>query len=233
MTKHRLAYETLREAILDGLLPPGTRLVLHDIAARLGVSPIPLREALRLLERDGLIEVQPHTKVVVKEFPFEEALWAAEMRLLLEPAAARDAVPNFTSRHLTATRLAFEELRAHGSGGVSHAYLESYGAFYDSIFVATPNQRLVRSLMELRAVARHFRSVYLGDDIVQGAEADLALVLGALAAGDADGVYVAVRLHRSKCLAQLQGLAGERPEGVSPTASAGASRNRTALMNVW
>ncbi len=233
MTKHRLAYETLREAILDGFLPPGTRLVLHDIAARLGVSPIPLREALRLLERDDLIEVQPHTKVVVKEFPFEEALWAAEMRLLLEPAAARDAVPNFTSRHLTVTRLAFEELKSPGSGGVSNAFLESYGAFFDSIFAATPNQRLVRSLMELRAVARRFRSVYQGEDVVQEAEEDLALILGALTAGDADGVHGAVRLHRSKCLTQLQCLAAKRREGVDTATSAGATGNRAALMNVW
>src|SRR5690606_3746135 len=62
-TKAQYVYESLREDILQGRLRPGARLVFSQVASRFGVSPIPVREAVRQLETEGLVELKPHTRV--------------------------------------------------------------------------------------------------------------------------------------------------------------------------
>src|SRR5690606_38210377 len=91
VTKCRHVYEALREEIIEGDLLPGERLVFSSLAKRFGVSPIPVREAVRRLESEGLVELQPHTKVLVKGFPVEHGIWAFELRAELEPAAIQQA----------------------------------------------------------------------------------------------------------------------------------------------
>lgn len=59
-SKNELVYESLRAAIIHGELAPGVRLVIDDLAAELGVSPIPVREALRQLEADGFVTSEPY-----------------------------------------------------------------------------------------------------------------------------------------------------------------------------
>ena len=72
MTKVEYVYRSLREEILVGTLPPGKRLLFADLAKRFGVSAIPVREAVRQLESDDLVEFKPHTRVEVKSLPFTE-----------------------------------------------------------------------------------------------------------------------------------------------------------------
>lgn len=64
-TKQRYVYTTLRDRIIHCTLVPGQRLIIEEIATQLGVSPIPVREALQLLQSEGLIESTPHTGAIV------------------------------------------------------------------------------------------------------------------------------------------------------------------------
>lgn len=66
-SKNELVYESLRAAILQGELKPGSRLVIDDVATELGVSPIPVREALRQLEADGFVTFEPYIGATVTE----------------------------------------------------------------------------------------------------------------------------------------------------------------------
>src|SRR5579871_6440709 len=68
------AYDALREAILLGQLPPGTRIVEAEIARQMGISRGPIREAVRQLEQDGLVEYQPRHGVIVAELTREQVL---------------------------------------------------------------------------------------------------------------------------------------------------------------
>ncbi len=203
-TKLMRVYGALREEILDGRLPPGERLVLHELAARLGVSPIPVREALRLLERDDLVEVEPHTKVAVRALPVAEALWAAELRAHLEPVAARDATDRLDEGQLAGAGRALAELRLWLGTDHSPGLRASYTEFHDIIFAATPNRRLVRAISESRLVGRRFRAVYQVETMLPGVEHDLADVLHALEARDPAAVFAAVTDHRRRALAQLR-----------------------------
>lgn len=87
------AVDRLRREIFDGQLPPGTRLAEAAEAKRLGVSRVPVREAFAALERDGLLEFTKTGRTVVKQLTAQDFEELFEMRLLLEPAAARAAFP--------------------------------------------------------------------------------------------------------------------------------------------
>lgn len=85
------AYEVIRKRILAGDLAPGQPVRQDAIAVELGVSKIPLREALGRLEQDGLLSSQPNRGYVVRPLSAEEAAEVYELRLKIEPGAAAEA----------------------------------------------------------------------------------------------------------------------------------------------
>ncbi len=89
-------YTHLREQILDNTLPPGTVLSEVPLAASLGVSRGPIREALGRLAAEGLVTVRPRRGAVVSALTHEEFLQAYQVREALETLAIRLAVPNLT-----------------------------------------------------------------------------------------------------------------------------------------
>lgn len=90
-TAHEYVRDSLRVAILRGSVAGGTRLVQADIASELGVSTTPVREALRDLASEGLIELDAHRGAVVKKFRYEELVEIHDLTKLLEPEAMRHA----------------------------------------------------------------------------------------------------------------------------------------------
>ena len=79
----------LRDAILDGVRAPGGRLIERDLAAEFGVSRVPVRDALKVLVAEGLVELRPHTWAVVREFTDADLADLDEVRAVLEPLAFR------------------------------------------------------------------------------------------------------------------------------------------------
>jgi DNA-binding GntR family transcriptional regulator len=86
-----VAYEALRDAITSGSLLPGTRLREATLARHLGISTTPVREALRRLDREGLVRLSPNRGAVVAEFDLREILDLFEIREVLETHAVRRA----------------------------------------------------------------------------------------------------------------------------------------------
>lgn len=88
-TLTRRVYETLRDEIIDGVLAPGDRLVRKKVAARLGVSPMPVMEALYMLEVDGLVESRPLYGCRVKPLTMDDIENGLVLREAIECQAAR------------------------------------------------------------------------------------------------------------------------------------------------
>ena len=104
------AFATLHEAIVTGVLAPGERLPIEELAEVLEMSPMPIREALRLLDSVGLVENIPHRGARVTELSIDDLREVYEARLALEPLAVRHAAENFTKEN---AERATEALSAH------------------------------------------------------------------------------------------------------------------------
>jgi DNA-binding GntR family transcriptional regulator len=104
------AFATLHEAIVTGVLAPGERLPIEELAEILEMSPMPIREALRLLDSVGLAENIPHRGARVTELSIEDLREVYEARLALEPLAVQHAAEKFTEADATN---AAERLQAH------------------------------------------------------------------------------------------------------------------------
>ncbi|HZX69006.1 MAG TPA: GntR family transcriptional regulator, partial [Candidatus Elarobacter sp.] len=87
--------EELREAILTGRYAPGARLVQDDLAEAFGVSRIPLREALRRLEGEGLVLISPNRGAVVRTLAPKDVVDLYDLRLALESLALRRAAERY------------------------------------------------------------------------------------------------------------------------------------------
>ncbi len=99
-TKTESAVRTLRDRIRTGELVAGQRLRIEELKAELGMSPTPIREALRLLQADGLIDYRPHQGMVVSKLSPLDVAEVLRLRLVLEPLAVELAVPQLTAADL-------------------------------------------------------------------------------------------------------------------------------------
>jgi DNA-binding GntR family transcriptional regulator len=104
VTKADRAYEGLRQAILTGELEPKEPINPKAVAGDLGMSVIPVREALRRLEQEGLVVIKPHVGATVRELPIAELRENLLIRSELEALAARLATPRLTAADLTTLR---------------------------------------------------------------------------------------------------------------------------------
>ena len=95
-TSEKFVYHSLRSAIMSGQLAAGRRIVQSDIAVQHGISVTPVREALRRLETEGLIELEAHKGATVRALSFENAHEIYELRMVLEPMLAPRALAALT-----------------------------------------------------------------------------------------------------------------------------------------
>lgn len=145
------AVEELQEAILSGALPPGTPLRLEQLARSLEMSAMPVREAVRQLERLGLAEHVPHRGARVSELSVGDLRETYEARLALETLAVRHAAERFTAEHAdAAARRLAEHVRSYEAGDVRGGR-EAHARFHLGLYATSGSQwlpRLIRPLWE-------------------------------------------------------------------------------------
>jgi DNA-binding GntR family transcriptional regulator len=106
-----IAYDYIRKRILNGEYAPGEALITNFLAPEIGVSRTPIRDALRQLEADGLVTIQPRLGASVKKMDIKTLRESCELRLALETHAAGLAARNRTHVDLHEINLALEEMR--------------------------------------------------------------------------------------------------------------------------
>lgn len=141
-----LIADAIRTGILDGTIVAGQQLVQDDLARAFGTSRIPVREALRQLESDGIIAYHPHRGASVALLSARDVKEIYEMRAPLEKLALRLAVPNLERVHLTAAARAIDD--STGSSSVV-----SFGRlnwrFHEALYEAANRPRLLRTIRNL------------------------------------------------------------------------------------
>ena len=154
-------YEHLREKILCGDIPAGSDLVQAQVAKRYGVSRGPVREAFRLLQREGLIEAQINVRAKVTDLTATEAEHLYALRVVNEALALRMSVPYFSPEEL-------DELdRLVASVGESQA--RGFGAWeqqherFHALLLVHAGARLCHSLAQWAEYTERYRRVYVSD----------------------------------------------------------------------
>lgn len=159
-TRAQIILEELRGRISAGVLAPGERLLLKSIAGQFGCSEIPVREALRSLQSEGLINVIAHSGAFVSAPDIDELVQLTEIRSILEPEAAVAAAPHIDAEMLVVLRAMLSEM----SGLVKQDAWEECGRlnrrFHFSILDRTPNIKLVSLIKDLWGQADRARLVY-------------------------------------------------------------------------
>ncbi|MCW2555337.1 MAG: transcriptional regulator, GntR family, partial [Mycobacterium sp.] len=110
VTGARVADE-LREAILHGAHPPGTRLRQEELAAQYGASRVPVREALRILESEGLIVTVANTGAWIAQLSLDECVELYQVRERIEPLLLRYSVPHLTPEQIDQLGDLVEQMR--------------------------------------------------------------------------------------------------------------------------
>jgi len=149
-TTHQFAYELLKRAILRGTLQGGARLVQADIAAELNVSITPIREAMRDLAAEGLIQIDPHRGGVVREVSLEDVREVYYLRKLLEPVAARRAVKRISQGTIEAAAKLQAEMDAERDPG---RWVELNRLFHGVLLDAAESPRLAGMIGMLQDAA--------------------------------------------------------------------------------
>jgi DNA-binding GntR family transcriptional regulator len=128
------AVEAIRTSILQGYLKPGDRLVETEIAEQMGTSRGPIREALRELERDGLVISEPYRETVVADITLEEVQeLLVPIRRVLEVFAVRQAITRMGDQDLALLDRLVADMRDAGEIGDLHQVVEKDMAFHEAI----------------------------------------------------------------------------------------------------
>lgn len=219
VTKLQFAYATLREAIIRCELKPGERLVIDDLARRFDVSSIPVREALRILESEGLVVSVAHTGTTVA--PVSRQLVIEVFAILegLETVSGRAAALAITDEGLARLELLVDRMDRALSGNRPGAWAELNTEFHLAIsrLSAMPmvDQMLRRALDHWDRVRRYFFSGVFTRR-AEAAQREHRQMLVQLRARDVEGIERTMRAHNRGALqAYMTYLDAAGPEETS------------------
>lgn len=155
------AFATLHEAIVTGVLVPGERLPIEELAEVLGMSPMPIREALRHLDSVGLVENIPHRGARVTELSIEDLREVYEARLSLEPLAVRHAAERFTEEEAVIARQRLDaHVAAYGRRDLRQIW-STHTAFHFALYEAARSRWMIRLIHPLWETSERYRFAML------------------------------------------------------------------------
>ncbi len=190
-----LVYQRLKQAIIEGQLRPGEHLVETKIAARLGVSRVPVREAIRSLERENLVSPSPKG-MVVSSFTRIDIEEVYAVRAVLEALGCRLAAQRITPSDKAELRQILKRSRQAISAKDISALTACDIEFHDILITASGNATLKKTLNQLRDSVRRFRAASIAlpgrpEEVLQ----DHVAIAQAVMAGDAERAETLVYDH--------------------------------------
>lgn len=195
-TAHEYVRSVLRRAILNGELASGSRLVQAELAAMLDVSTTPVREALRDLATEGLVQFDPHRGAIVTELSVDDLHDIYELRLVLEPLAMRQAVPKVSAALL-------ERLRRLHNGMLqephSAEWVDRNRVFHMAVYETAASPRLAAIIRNLQDASVMYigASLHLQPALRDEANKDHGVILDALERRDVEAAVNALIEHLS------------------------------------
>ncbi len=187
-------YENTRRSIIDGKFPPGSPLKISDLANLNEVSLIPVREAIRILASEGLVEVVPNRGAFVSKVTLSELLDIYQTRIVLEVEAVRQAAPRIESDDIATGRILVQ--RIHDAVvGQEEDFLAVHRQFHFLIYDRSESFWLLRLIHMLWDHSERYRQFSMPRVEPQTILEEHGAILDCLEANDTAGAMAALRIH--------------------------------------
>ena len=147
----------LRASILRGEILPAEKILQDETATALGVSRMPVREALRVLEREGFVRLIPNRGAIVRELSIQDIREVYQIRIELEGLAARLAAPLAADEQIRELRHLVSLMREASEHDDIHRLLELNKRFHETCYRSAQNARLLRAIDDLRNYSLRYR----------------------------------------------------------------------------
>jgi DNA-binding GntR family transcriptional regulator len=211
-TKTTLALEALREAIQSGEIQPGERLTFASLAERLGMSTTPVREAIRILDAEGLITYRPHYGVTVPDLSIKDAEEIYMMRTLLEGFATELAVPRLTQEGVARLVSLEKEMQDAFDRGETDRLAEANARWHLLVYESSQTKYLLEFIMRMWT-AFPWDTIWLIPGRAEQSLPQHGEIMEAIQARDAAKASELMRAHilsgRESVIAHLQALQRE------------------------
>lgn len=208
-TAQQFVLDELRRAITSGELKPGAPIRQDALAERLDVSRVPLREALKMLESEGLVVHHAHRGYFVTELSLADLSEIYRIREILEAEAVRAATARMSPETLASLLEAQREVERTGAAGDVTAMAAANRRFHFLLIEASGMPRLVRLIGTLWDATDAYRSLYYGEALNRERVVhEHRAVLDALRDGDAEQAVQRLDEHRAHAVSALRGVLG-------------------------
>lgn len=203
----------LRDRIIKGQLAPRDRIVERQLSAELDVSRTPIREALKLLEVDGLIDITLHRGAVVCDYRPEDAVALFDVIAVLEGLAARRFCAAVTEETLQKIEDLHRDMLEHHAAGRMGAYFDVNSVIHDAIVAGSGNPELqaTHEKLMIRARRGRFLAIMKAERLAE-AVAEHEILMRCLHARDAEGaaqIWETHLRHTGETLADVLGQSGD------------------------
>lgn len=206
-TAQQFVLGELRRAITTGRLRPGAPIRQDTLADELGVSRVPLREALKTLQGEGLVTYHAHRGYFVEELSLDDLREVYRIREILEAEAVRQAVRHLTDEDLDVLEKAQLEVERAEAAGDILQMTEANRTFHMTLYEYAGMPRLTRLIGSLWDATDAYRSIYYGDGGNRSrVVAEHRATLQALRRRDADAAVEILDEHRARAVAALESL---------------------------
>lgn len=158
-----IVFENLREAILEGKLEPGQRMMEIQLAEQLGVSRTPVREAIRKLELEGLVVMIPRKGAYVADVSIKDIMEVLEIRVAIEGLAASLAAERITDEELDGLEMSFYQFKQCYQRDDVEGMIQKDVEFHERIFAAARNNKLTQIFQGLSEQIYRFRVAYIAE----------------------------------------------------------------------
>ena len=213
------AFESLHAAIVTGQLRPGARLPIQELAERLAMSPMPIREAVRRLHAEGLVENIPHRGARVTELSIDDLAEVYEARLALELLAIRGAAEHFTRADAAGARRALKRLHRMADDN-SSATSAAHTAFHFGLYAVAGSAWLLRLSRPGWETSERYCVEAPHCHQLAGRKGEHEAIIAACAVNDPDRAAAALRHHLVVTANNIAVAMGGEPlyEPATPTA---------------
>jgi len=160
MTKSATIYHEIKKEIINGILKPGTHLIIKQIADKYGISDIPVREALKELSTDGLVETIPHVGSRVASISLKNIEDMLVMRECLEPFAAELAAKHADEKTIARLEKYTVDMEKAFETHDMTKYRDLNRAFHRLFVEASGNQLMTKTIVELMDSEKRMRMIF-------------------------------------------------------------------------